>query len=91
MIIKEARIDSFAGIENKTLSFEKGLNLIYGENETGKSRIETFIKIMLYGMTSKRGKNEGDRKKYLPFKGGQIKGELVVEYKGRDYLIKRTF
>lgn len=91
MIIKKLRIDSFGGIENKIISFERGLNLIYGENEAGKSRVEAFIKIMLYGMTSKRGKNEGDRKKYLPFKGGQIKGELVVEYKGVDYLIKRTF
>jgi uncharacterized protein YhaN len=91
MIIKALRIDSFGGIENKSVNFEKGLNLIYGENETGKSRIEAFIKIMLYGLSTKRGKNEGDRKKYLSFKGGHIKGELVVEYEARDYLIKRTF
>ncbi|MDS0528191.1 AAA family ATPase [Clostridium sp. SHJSY1] len=91
MIIKELRINSFGGIENRIIHFQRGMNLIYGENEAGKSRIEAFIKIMLYGMTAKRGKNEGDRKKYLPFKGGQIKGELVVEHKGRDYLIKRTF
>lgn len=91
MIIKKLRIDSFGGIENKIISFERGLNLVYGENEAGKSRVEAFIKVMLYGMTSKRGKNEGDRKRYLPFKGGQIKGELVVEHKGIEYLIKRTF
>ncbi|MBD7910673.1 MULTISPECIES: AAA family ATPase [Clostridium] len=91
MIIKMLKIDSFAGIEKKIINFEKGLNLIYGENETGKSRIESYIKIMLYGLSPKRGKNESDRKKYLPFNNRHIEGELVVEHNGRDYLIKRSF
>ncbi|MGG7176817.1 AAA family ATPase [Clostridium paraputrificum] len=91
MIIKELRIDSFGGIENKVITFEKGLNIIYGENEKGKSTIEGFIKSMLYGLPQKRGKGEGDRKRYLPFKGGSIKGTILIEHKGREYILQRTF
>ena len=91
MIIKELKIDSFSGIENRLISFEKGLNVVYGENEKGKSSIEAFIKAMLYGLPSKRGKGDGDRKKYLPFKGGAIKGSMTVNHNNRDYIIQRTF
>ena len=91
MIIKELRIDSFAGIENKIISFESGINLVYGENEKGKSTIESFIKAMLYGLSSKRGKGDSDRKKYLPFKGSAIKGSMIVSNNNRDYIIQRTF
>ena len=54
MIIKSLKIYSFGCLINKEFKFEKGLNLIYGENEKGKSTIEAFIKIMLYGFSSKK-------------------------------------
>lgn len=91
MIIKELKIDSFGGVENKIIHLSKGLNLVYGENEAGKSTIEEFIKVMLYGFPQKRGKGDGDRKRYLPFKGGGIRGELTLEQDGREYIIKRMF
>ena len=91
MIIKELKIDSFGGVENKIIHLSKGLNLVYGENEAGKSTIEEFIKVMLYGFPQKRGKGDGDRKRYLPFKGGVIRGELTLEQDGREYIIKRIF
>lgn len=88
--IKRVTIDFFAGIKNKTLDFSEGFNLIYGENERGKSSIESFIKVWLYGMDNSRGKFN-DRKKYLPLSGEKISGELTVEYNGKGYIIKRTF
>ena len=91
MIIKELKINSFGGVENKVIRLNKGLNLVFGENEAGKSTIEEFIKVMLYGFPQKRGKGDGDRKRFLPFKGGVIRGELTLEQDGRDYIIKRTF
>lgn len=90
MIIKKVYIEFFAGIKDKTLYFENGFNLIYGENEQGKSTIENFIKIWLYGMDSSRGKLN-DRKKYMPLTGEKISGELTVEHENKLYIIKRTF
>ncbi len=91
MIIKEIRIGNFAGIENKVLNFEEGINLIYGDNEAGKSRIETFIKAMLYGLSSKKIKGESERKRYISFNSNSAYGEMVVLFKGKEYLIKRKF
>ena len=91
MIIKELKIYSFGGITNKEINFKKGLNLIYGENEKGKSTIEAFIKVMLYGINSKKIKGISERQRYMPFSGNVIKGEMVVEYKNKDYILQRTF
>ena len=91
MIIKELRIGSFAGIEDRIINFEKGVNIIYGDNEAGKSRIESFIKAMLYGLSTKRIKGESERKKYISFNKDTAYGEMLVSHKGTDYLIKRKF
>lgn len=88
VIIKSVNIELFAGIKGKSIDFTKGFNLIYGRNEQGKSSIENFIKIWLYGIDS-RGRNE--RKKYMPLTGEKISGELLVVFKGKGYIIKRTF
>jgi len=90
LIIKKVNIEFFAGLKGKSLDFTKGFNLIYGKNEQGKSSIENFIKIWLYGIDSSRGKFN-DRKKYLPLTGKKISGELIVDYKGKNYIIKRSF
>ncbi|BCZ44667.1 hypothetical protein psyc5s11_07340 [Clostridium gelidum] len=89
-LIKKVNIEFFAGLKGKSLDFTKGFNLIYGKNEQGKSSIENFIKIWLYGIDSSRGK-VNERKKYLPLTGEKISGELIIEYKGKDYIIKRSF
>lgn len=88
MIILEVRIYAFGGLKNKTITFNEGINIIYGENEKGKSTIENFIKIMLYGISKRRGKEE--RERYV-HNIGIAKGELIVLYDGRKLLIKRSF
>ena len=39
MIIEELKIGRFAAFENKTFNFAQGINLIEGENESGKSTL----------------------------------------------------
>lgn len=91
MFIKEITIESFAGLKNKKIIFDPKLNIIYGENEKGKSRIEAFIKCMFYGFYNKKVNGENERKRYLPLNGDKISGELILEYNKVEYLIKRTF
>lgn len=91
MIIKKVRIKSFGGIKDKEFSFERGFNLVYGENEKGKSTIQNFIRAWLYGFGNSRGAKNNLRKRYLPFSGEKMQGELVLEYNKREYIIQRTF
>lgn len=91
MIIKSLKIYSFGSLVNREFNFEKGLNLIYGENEKGKSTIEAFIKTMLYGFSPKKINGMTDRNRYTSFNGSNMKGEMLVESNGKEYIIQRTF
>ena len=93
MIIKKVNIIAFGGLKDKVISFDKGMNVVYGENEAGKSTVQTFIKIWLYGMSNYKGKDykQNERLKYMPSTGETISGELYVEFKNKHYIIKRIF
>ncbi|WP_300385660.1 AAA family ATPase [Clostridium sp.] len=93
MIIDKINIIAFAGIKNKVIDFNLGNNIVYGENEKGKSTIESFIRVFLYGMNSKRSKDikSNDRLRFIPLDGDKIKGELYINHKGRKYIIRRSF
>ena len=93
MIINKINIVAFAGLKDKEIILEDKINLIYGENEKGKSTIQSFIRIWLYGMNSKRTKDikSNDRVRFAPVTGEKIRGELYVTYKNRKYIIRRSF
>ena len=93
MIIKSVNINSFGGIKNKKINFSKGLNIVYGENEAGKSTIQSFVKIWLYGFSSYKGKDYklNERIKYTPNDGDNISGELNVIHEDKENIIRRTF
>ncbi|WP_195986302.1 AAA family ATPase [Clostridium sp. D53t1_180928_C8] len=93
MIIKSINIIAFGGLKDKVINLNNGINIIYGENEAGKSTIQAFIKIWLYGMSNYKGKDykQNERLKYTPITGETISGELCVEFRRQEYIIRRTF
>lgn len=93
MIINKINIISFAGLKDKIIDLEDNVNLIYGENEKGKSTIQNFIRIWLYGMSSKRTKDlkNNDRVRFSPVDGDKIRGELYITDNNRKYIIRRSF
>ena len=44
MIIKDLQLTNFGKFNHKSMSLEPGLNIIYGENEAGKTTFHTFIR-----------------------------------------------
>ena len=65
MKIKSIYISAFGGLKDKRLDFSDGFNIIYGDNENGKSTVMAFIKMMFYG--TERGSaqlSKNPRKKY---------------------------
>ena len=59
MIIESISIKSFGMINDLTLDFSSGMNVIVGQNESGKSTIAAFIKYMLYGFGNESAPEEG--------------------------------
>ena len=48
MKINKIKINSFGKLRNKEIEFKNGINILYGENESGKSTIMNFIKYSLW-------------------------------------------
>lgn len=88
MKIKELRIDVFGGIRDKKIDFSDGLNLIVGENESGKSTTLLFIKFMLYGMPRK---GHEDRERSVSREEHCARGSMTVSFEGEEYRIERSF
>lgn len=92
MIIKKINAKSFGKLENKEIELKEGFNIIYGENESGKSTLQSFIKVMLYGVDNKKGKKTlADRVKYTPIGKSAFSGELLIEVENEELLIDRSF
>ena len=90
MYIKSIKIYGFGKHINKDFELSSGLNVIYGENEAGKTTLFAFIRAMFYGLTGRGAENF--RKKYMPWErldsnGKTVKfgGEMVFESDGSVY------
>ncbi len=92
MRIKRVNIAAFGGLKNKIIDFSDGFNVIYGENENGKTTVMSFIKMMFYG--SGRGSaqiSKNPRKKYMPWDGSAMAGSIDFELDGKNYRLEREF
>ena len=94
MIIKRITIKNFGKLHNRTLEFSPGMNVLYGENESGKTTTHTFVKSMLYGIHRQRGR--AARKDaytiYLPWENPSVYGgTLWFESGGKSFRLTRNF
>ena len=94
MKLLELHIDGFGKFHDRTISFEDGINIIYGKNEAGKSTLHTFIRGMLFGIERGRGRaaKNDTYSKFEPWENsGTYEGWLRLEKNGTIYRIERRF
>lgn len=94
MRICELLIRNFGKFTDKRISLSEGIQLIYGENESGKSTIHSFIKGMLFGMERGRGRaaNNDAFSLYEPWDNPRYySGMLRFESGGKIFCIYRDF
>ncbi len=80
MHIDKLEIKGFGKLTSQTITLKKGINIIYGSNEAGKSTLQWFIKAMLYGLKGPGQPRTGwmqPRKRFMPWDGGRFGGALV--------------
>ncbi len=92
MIIEKVDIKSFGRITDLSLSFAESVNVIEGENESGKSTIAAFIKYMLYGFDASLGEEDAvdERRRRLNWDTGICQGTMTVRVGEKRYVISRT-
>jgi len=94
MKIKKLFIKSFGKFQDKEIEFKDGLNLIYGNNEAGKSTTHKFIQGMFFGFFKPYSKNKiysDEYKRYKPWSSELYKGSLEFAMGKKEYRIERNF
>lgn len=94
MVIKRIKIKNFGKISDRTLELSPGMNVLYGENESGKTTVHTFIKSMFYGIARQRGKaaKNDAYTTYEPWENPVVYGgTLWFESAGKQFRLTRNF
>lgn len=88
MIIKKIDIENFGKFSGQVFNFKPGFNLIFGNNEDGKSTLMAFIKLMFYGGSSGKSSDisKNLRRKYTPWSGAPMSG--AIEFAAEDENIR---
>lgn len=97
MKIKRVKCDQFAGLKFKDLEFDEGLNIVVGENESGKSTIVDLIYQLLFkDIKLHKKRDSAFIERYFPrmidgTQGDVIDGELVFETPAGTYKLKKEW
>ncbi|MFI3172254.1 MAG: AAA family ATPase [Eubacteriales bacterium] len=94
MEIRELILKNFGKFSNRSFQLLSGINIVYGENEFGKSTIHSFIKGMLFGI--ERGRGRAAKKDtfsvYEPWEqSNYYAGALRFQCENRNFILNRTF
>lgn len=77
MRIDNLKINAYGNIKNKDISLNKGINIIHGANESGKSTLLSYIVNSFYGISkTKDGRKISDYEKYKPWEGSEFSGRI---------------
>ncbi len=94
MVYRKLNLISFGKFKKKQLTLNEGINLIIGDNESGKSTIQRFVEGIFYGFFSygkKRRGFEEFQQRYKPWMSEEYIGSLMYEHESKAYLVERNF
>ncbi|MCR4436510.1 MAG: AAA family ATPase [Clostridiales bacterium] len=95
MYIEKLGINGFGRLNQWLIDLDRGFNVVFGGNESGKTTLLWFIKGMLYGLKGGRPSKDGlipPLRRYKPWRGGKYGG--FMEYRlddGEAYRVERDF
>ena len=94
MQFTQLHLKHFGKFTDKKIELTEGINLFYGENETGKSTVFAFLEGMLFGIEKGRGRAtyRDTFRRYEPWENGNYyAGSMHFTCGGKDFLLERNF
>lgn len=93
MKIKHLKINGFGKLKEKEMDLTDGINIVYGQNEAGKSTLLKFITSMLYGVSkNKNGGSIPEIEKYEPWNTEDYSGKISYKLDNeKTYEVYRDF
>ncbi len=90
MKLKKISCTQFAGVRDRDISLNDGINIIFGKNESGKSTLVNLISRTLF-QDIKFRKGSDFEKTYLPVGGDSSDGEIVIETEKGEYTLSKIW
>lgn len=94
MIINRLILKNFGKFQGKEIALKEGINILFGENESGKSTVHVFLQSMLFGMKRGRGKasKTDTYSRYMPWENGSwYEGSMMFTCGDRRFRLDRGF
>lgn len=83
---------TFGKLREQTLSLDPGMNIFYGDNESGKSTWSAFLRVMLYGISTREKSKTGflaDKEKFAPWSGDPMYGKIEFLWRDKHCVMER--
>lgn len=80
---------TFGNLERRTLVFSPGLNVVEAANESGKSTLAAFLRVMLFGLSTRERGALADKNRYLPWSGAPMQGALELDTEAFGAIVLR--
>ena len=87
MYINRLHLRAFGKFISRKIHFSSKFNIVFGENETGKSTIHNFIELVMYGFDEDTSRYN----KYKPWNSPLYKGSVEVGNEKEKHVVSRDF
>jgi len=92
MILKRIKVYPFGGLFDTEQFFKKGLNVVLGPNEAGKSTLFHAIKKCLFINTNlTKSQFSKELQQFIPISGDTARVEIEFNHNGSTYLLRKSW
>ena len=93
MYLTKLLIRDFGKFHNKSMDLQKGVNIVYGDADAGKSTVRDFLIGLMYGIPRREGitRVRSNYELRKPKTGNGYSGTAYINDDENSYLVDRTF